>query len=80
MEAGAAILTRSTAEPGAARPAHIAQRTTVRIRSVTAVGQTIPLRSTGAANAAQAARTAVMTMPIMLTAIRTACVMAADVK
>lgn len=80
MEAGAAIRTRSTAEPGAARLAHTAQRTTVRIRSVTAVGRIIPLHSTGEPNAAQAAHTAVMTMPTMLTAIRTACVMAAGMK
>lgn len=72
--------TRSTAEPGAARLAHIARRTTARIRSATAVGQTTPPRSTGVPNAAQAVHTAAMTMPIMLTATATACVMAAGVK
>ena len=39
-----------------------------------------PPRSTGVPNAAQAAHTAAMTMPIMLTATATACVMAAGVK
>ena len=80
MEAGAAIQTRSTEEPGAARPAHIVRRTTACTHSATVAGQTAPPRSTGAPNDAQAARTAAMTMPIMLTAIRTACAMAADVK
>ena len=80
MEAGAAIPTHSTAEPGAVRLAHIARRTTARIRSATAVGQTTPPRSTGAPNAAQAAHTAAMSMPTMLTAIKTARVIAADVK
>ena len=49
-------------------------------KSITAVGRIIPPRSTGAPNAAQAVHTAAMTMPIMLTATATACVMAADVK
>ena len=80
MEAGAAIPTHSTAELGAVRLAHIARRTTARIRSATAVGRIIPPRSTGVPNAAQAAHTAAMTMPIMLTATATACVMAAGVK
>ena len=70
----------SHAEPGAARLAHIARRTTARIRSATAVGRIIPPRSTGVPNAAQAVHTAAMTMPIMLTATATACVMAAGVK
>ena len=47
---------------------------------VTAVGRIIPPPSTGVPNAAQAAHTAAMTMPIMLTATATACVMAAGVK